>query len=294
MSVEIIVVASVAVQVPRRVAEIIVPVDPESADHRALGVARRLAVASGGHLTLLAVADPDDAIPDEWRTGLHELAGTLGTARVGAKIVRSGSVADGIVSAADDLSTAVVCMSADAAGRWRDAFDLSSSSAVVHHVHCPVVLVGPEARVPAIEDDDPIEELVAFVDTSELADSVVEAAVEWADVLGARLWIVEVIDPSLSVGSDDLRDSTYVARLAAKHGREGVDIEWEVLRGKDPATEIARFLGDDHPLALAILGSHGRSGWAELRLGSTCMKVARDASVPVVVMPVGRGQKAVR
>jgi nucleotide-binding universal stress UspA family protein len=41
----------------------------------------------------------------------------------------------------------------------------------------------------------------------------------------------------------------------------------------------------EHPEALAVVGSHGRSGVAELRLGSVSMSVVHDSPVPVVVVP---------
>lgn len=279
MSIEIVVIATVESGVTRPFDEIIVPVDPESEDRRALMTARTLALATGAHVSLVAVADPDAELDEDFRSHLHALAGSVTPARVSAVIARAPTVADGITEAAADLRRAVVCMTTEAPGRLRDAFELTSSSAVVHHVHCPVVLVGPDAAALA----DPPEEIVVFVDTSELAPRVVAAAAAWARVLGVRLWVVEVVEPDFTAGGD-AHDSNYVARLATGEQRHGLQVEWEVLRAKDPAKEIARFLRDDRPGALGVLGSHGRSGWAELRLGSTCMKTAHDADRPVVVI----------
>jgi nucleotide-binding universal stress UspA family protein len=147
----------------------------------------------------------------------------------------------------------------------------------------PVVLVGPHARTLP---EEPIEEVIAFVDTSEMADRVVATAVDWAEALEARLWIVEVVEPDAGTGNEDVRDSNLVSGLARAHHRDGVDIEWDVLRSKDVPGEIARYLRDEHPKALPMLGSHGRSGWAELRLGSVSMRTAHEAPTPVVVVPV--------
>lgn len=283
MTIDIVVVATVTVRPPRPCSEILVPVDPDSTDHRAVLVARTLALATGAHVTLVAVAEPDVPVPDGWRDSLHHLASVVGPASVSAVVARCDTVADGVIEAADDLSRAIVCMTTDAPGRFRDAFDLTSSSAVVHHVHRPVVLLGPAAVAFA----DRPRDVVAFVDPSDLADDVVRTGADWAEAMGARLWVVEVIEPDLTVGGGSF-DSNYVARLAGKHHRDGLDIEFEVLRARDPGKEIARFLADDHPDALAVLGSHGRSGWAELRLGSVCMRAAHDSPGPVLVVPALR------
>lgn len=280
MTVEIVITSVTVHGTARGFAAVVVPVDPDSSDHRALAVAGRLSLASGAPVHLVAVADPIALVRDEWRTTLHELAARVGVPPVAASIVRATNVADGVRTVLAELPGSIVCMETEAPGRFVDAFELTSGSAVVHHVGVPVVLVGPHAPVT----DAAVAEIVAFVDGSAAATKVVELAAQWAEGFGVRLWIVEVVEPCAGLGVDDFSDSAHVARLAHGLGQRTVPIDWEVLHGRDVAAEITRFLGE-HPHALAVVGSHGRSGWAELKLGSISMRTVHDSPVPVVIVP---------
>jgi nucleotide-binding universal stress UspA family protein len=99
------------------------------------------------------------------------------------------------------------------------------------------------------------------------------------------MWIVEVLDPDDLVGGPDLAETSYVAGLAHRHHRTGVPMEWDVIHAHAPAEGIDRYLREIRPNALAIMGTHGRSGWSALRLGSVAMRAVHGAVRPVVLVP---------
>jgi nucleotide-binding universal stress UspA family protein len=283
MTVELIVVSTFRLDTHIPVREIVVPVDPESLDLRALETATTLARQLGASVSIVAVAAPLIDLPDDWKTTLHGLVAELSPLPCRAVIARSESVADGLLASIGDLRQAIVCMTTEAPGRLRDAFDLSSTSAVVHHVECPVLLCGPHAEATI----SAASAVVAFVDDSEMADRVVATAADWAATMGVPLWVVEVVDPRTRVAAD-VNETAYVARLAHRHQRPGQDVEWDVVHDREPADAIATYLRDKHPAAIAVLGSHGRTGWAELRLGSVSMRTVHGAPCPVLLVPPDR------
>jgi rhodanese-related sulfurtransferase len=54
--------------------------------------------------------------------------------------------------------------------------------------------------------------------------------------------------------------------------------------GGDPAEEIVRYAGR-HPIDLIVVGSHGRTGFSRLLLGSVAERVVRTAPCPVLTVP---------
>ncbi|MEZ5215396.1 MAG: universal stress protein [Ilumatobacteraceae bacterium] len=267
-----------SISIGERADELVVPLDPDSHDERAVQTAVTLARAGGAAVGFVAVAEPDAEVSTDWRIALHDRAAAA-TRPARALLVRSASVADGIIATTSGDGGSILCMSTDAPGRLRDALELTSASAIVHHVDAPAILIGPHAA-PFVR---PPGSVVAFVDPSALADTVVEHAVAWAARLGVPLRIEQVLEPG-DRSTEDVHETAFVARLAARHRRAGVEVEWEVLHAEHPAAAIVDRLGDQMADSLAVLGTHGRSGWRELRLGSVSMKVVHRAPLPVLLV----------
>lgn len=69
-----------------------------------------------------------------------------------------------------------------------------------------------------------------------------------------------------------------VEELAASHG--GLRA---VLREGDPATELLA-VANELKAQILVMGTHGRSGFAHLFLGSVAEKVMRHSSIPVLTV----------
>jgi nucleotide-binding universal stress UspA family protein len=264
--------------------EVIVPIDPKAASQPSLMHAKSLADQFGAGLVLTSVVEPDVRIPDEWRDHLTDLAASVAPTPCRAVVVIDESVADGIIRATSRLDRATVCMDTDAPGRLRDALQLTTTSAVVREAGCPVMLIGPDAT----ERTQPFREVHAFVDGSPTGERAAGVAAAWASAAGLPLWLVEVTCESAPSSDGDVLETNYVARLAHRLAAPGLRTDFEVLHDHHPADAIVSWLRIEHPNALAVVGSHGRSGFSELRLGSVSMKVAHGSPVPVVVVPALR------
>lgn len=131
-------------------------------------------------------------------------------------------------------------------------------------------------------------------DGSETAELAAERAAEEADVHGADLVAVTVLDAGAysrpkSGGWQDFYESVreiaeeHVESVRSMAEERGVRCETEVLEGTahDRITEFAEETGADQ----IFVGTVGRSGLRETFLGSTAERVVRHAGVPVTVVP---------
>jgi nucleotide-binding universal stress UspA family protein len=116
-------------------------------------------------------------------------------------------------------------------------------------------------------------------DGSEVAAHAVDAGLELAKQLGAKVTFVTVVrPPQLNPAEAERALATAAARAEAA----GVPATGLVRTGNEPADEIiaaAAETGAD----MIVMGSHGRSGIAAVLLGSQTELVTKHAKVPVLV-----------
>ena len=133
------------------------------------------------------------------------------------------------------------------------------------------------------------------LDGSPLAESIVPFVLKIAGPLEMSIRLVRVVEPVSPAIGDGMRHSLlpdpetrareakeYLATQAASLRTRGVQVSWEVRRGR-PAEEIldaARTSGAD----LIAMSTHGRSGLGRLLFGSVAEQVLRHATVPVFLM----------
>lgn len=92
-----------------------------------------------------------------------------------------------------------------------------------------------------------------------------------------------VLDPRIYADVDPAQLLGRVDRFARDAAAPDVTME-SMLRADDPATGILR-AADDTRADLIVLGTHGRSGFERLLLGSVTEKVLRKAACPVLTVP---------
>lgn len=76
-----------------------------------------------------------------------------------------------------------------------------------------------------------------------------------------------------------------MARLAEAEGGTSVPIEFEVAEGSTAAAIVEK--ANAMPADLLVVGTHGRSGFERLVLGSVTEKILRKAACPVLSVPPG-------
>jgi nucleotide-binding universal stress UspA family protein len=143
--------------------------------------------------------------------------------------------------------------------------------------------------------------VMACVDCSPFALSVLAHAGAIADAMGSRLTVMRVLEPPAAGQTPpdpiewDLRRreaQAQIARLVAPAG-DAVQIETGVVEG--PAAERICQWAHEHKIDLTVLGGGGNSGWSEWGLGSTARRVAESIPGSVMLVPAAEnGGDAVR
>lgn len=125
----------------------------------------------------------------------------------------------------------------------------------------------------------PVREILVATDFSDEAEAAVRHAVDYARRFGARLHVVHVFSEGEVEVTQLLADTVALA---------APDVPVTVSStGGDPAEEILRY-AQRHPIDLIVLGTHGRSGFSRVLLGSVAERVVRGAAIPVVTVPSPR------
>ena len=262
---------------------VLVPVADEARGRRAIGTARDWARRIGGSVRLVSVVHGEVAVPA--REAMLALVCEEEGVPTSCEVIVGDDVAGAIVAAAGD--DALVCMRTAGSMRPHQGHFGSIAEAIVRRLARPVVLVGPKAD-PAIGRD--LHRVVVPVDGSHVSERALPPAADLAALLDVPIWVVSVISPrdqrraEAELGEPVL-ESGYVSALARDLGREhGIDAEFEVLHGGDPADAILDFASPD---AIVVMTTHGRTGLARLFAGSVTTSVVARAEHPVVVLHPG-------
>jgi nucleotide-binding universal stress UspA family protein len=137
------------------------------------------------------------------------------------------------------------------------------------------------------------------LDGSKLAEAAVDVAAEIAQPAGGNLTLFVAADPEAAAELHKFADAADVTRAMAADAYldqvatrlKGDDVEATKTSsdGTNAAAEIVdRAAAGD--ISMIVMTSHGRSGIGRWLLGSVAEKVARSATVPVLIVPCsGRG-----
>jgi nucleotide-binding universal stress UspA family protein len=133
------------------------------------------------------------------------------------------------------------------------------------------------------------------VDFSESSRHALDEAIDLARRLGAELIVAHVQVPLAPAATDVLVSSREILKAeGAEEAREldswrtyaqerlNAPVHASVLAG-DAAGEIAK-LAADEGVDLIVIGTHGRTGFRRLVLGSVAERVVRLAPCPVLVV----------
>ena len=139
------------------------------------------------------------------------------------------------------------------------------------------------------------KKIAVALDGSACSQQALEVAIGLAQAEGAALSVCSVVDPIVVAGTappspamdivmSDLESAGR--RLVAAAVREGqlhgVPASGETRRGV-PAFEILDFLRRSGADAV-VMGTHGRSGFRHLLMGSVAEAVLRESAIPVIVV----------
>jgi nucleotide-binding universal stress UspA family protein len=167
----------------------------------------------------------------------------------------------------------------------------SVAERVVRTATCPVLVV-PETVSPALDATirPPRHVLVAlhFGDHSQRA---LDAGIELAARLGAKLTLVHVWSIPTSMYAAELpppmidfeKEARDVLDAGLTRAKARVPDAHGTLRSGIPAKEILA-VAQERGADMLVLGTHGRKGLPRMFLGSVAEKVARRAEIPVLIV----------
>ena len=135
------------------------------------------------------------------------------------------------------------------------------------------------------------------VDGSETSHAAVEKAVEFAKAFGSKITVVQalVLDPYIAaeyISASQTNDLIEHARTSieeslaaakAKFNEQGIEVETKLLEGQVIHREIIRAAEELHA-DLIIIGSHGRTGFKKLFLGSVAQSLLGESHIPVLIV----------
>jgi nucleotide-binding universal stress UspA family protein len=139
------------------------------------------------------------------------------------------------------------------------------------------------------------KKVLVALDGSPSSEAVLRFLLEIAGPLDMNVLLLRVLEPVPPVVIEGTRHMVledvegrrreaeeYMAPIASALRAQGIDVSWQVRRGR-PAEEIlaaARESGSE----LIAMATHGRSGLGRLLFGSVAEAVLRQAPVPVFMI----------
>ena len=120
-----------------------------------------------------------------------------------------------------------------------------------------------------------MSEILVATDFSDGARRALAVGANYARLMHARIHLLHV---SAAAGMDAMQP---LADVTAATGR---DVSMTIVgKSGDPAEEIIRYAAA-HSIDLIVMGTHGRTGFTRVLLGSVVERVLRGAPCPVLVV----------
>ena len=132
------------------------------------------------------------------------------------------------------------------------------------------------------------------LDGSALAEKALEVALEIAKPAGGKITLFIAAEPEAAealysfAASEEMTRAmaadAYLDQVVGRLADQGVETTKTSSDGTNAAEQIVE-RAEAEDVTMVVMTSHGRSGIGRWLLGSVADKVARSATVPVVIVP---------
>lgn len=278
---------------------ILVATDLGETSDRVLQAAAALAEVTGADLHLVTVDDAgkdgagDEGRPARRSTDPERLMEAQVRRTVKGRAPASLHVARGrpfreIVGRAEAVGADLLVLGRHARRRMGDRILGSTADRVVRTSPGPVLLVNGPLQLP-------LRRIVVPVDLSENSAAALGAAFRLGLATGSasgERGVVEVIHAAPETPEDPRQAGTAPQRLrnrveefaeADERSHHFAVRPW-VTRGGPPAELLLEHIGKARP-DVVVMGTHGRGDLARALVGSVASRLAREADVPVLLVP---------
>lgn len=264
--------------------EIIVPLAGKERHERALTLAQRLAERWGIPVHIVHIQLQDDPA-DSGHIGAARSAFRARHPKTGirATLAAGDSVADAMAQIVP--STALIVMSSEHA---EDGEAGSVAEGILRATGGPALVLGPKA-----DHEHVAGPVIVALDGSPTSEDALDCAVAFAEAMGERIQLVQIVDPATTQHVARLRaegqrvsESGHLQSVAARLVDAGHNAGWEVVHETNVVRGLiaaARRCGS----GVIAIGTHGDTGLARRMLGSTAMGLVAASSQPVLVVKTG-------
>lgn len=292
---------------------ILVPLDGSACSEEALDLASWIATRSGADVRLCHVREPSEpafsasAVEDEAavRSHFEEYLGVLtrrSSRDLGRPVscrVTMGSPITRLIELAHEAEADLIVLTTHGHGGLSHAWLGGTAEGVARQAGTPVLLVRPGTS------DAPgrfaFRRVLVPLDGSDTAERALRAAADFAQIAGAALHLLSVVElpvelPS-AAGAGTIRLSgvedpaarrtharAYLDAVARRLRETRLQVDAEVRDAISPATAILQAAAEVGADAIAM-ATHGRSRLRRMPVGSVSDKVVRAAGVPVLLVP---------
>jgi nucleotide-binding universal stress UspA family protein len=281
---------------------ILVPLDWTAESTIALPLARTVAWATGGSITLLRVVRPHDAAGlKQASTELERLsAESMETGpRVESAVAEAGNVAHEILAQIQRRHVDLVIMRTHGRAGLNRAVLGSVTQDVLANARVPVMVLRPGCRRITH-----IGKLLVPIDGSPGGTLALSTAVQLSRTTGASLKLLQVAAPATTAmypgegyagmsyydpawDEEALASARgYVDGMVARVRATNVDVEGEACQEPVVVNAIIR-AAEAEPVDLIVMSTRALTGPARVLLGSTADAVVRSAHCPVLLLHRG-------
>lgn len=294
---------------------IVVPVDGSRFAEAALPHARHLARTAGGAIRLvmahhvlpawspaLGFPDAGASLEQETRAREEQYLSTLAAAEAAASgrpvstALVDGAAGDALVHHIEASGAGLVVMATHGRGPASRFWLGSTTDYVLRHVQVPVLVVRPDgdgAAAPLSAG----EKILVPIDASDLSETVIAPAAQFARLLRAHLILLSIVEPAIgsmdpslpfpsaldpaAIEAQRAESEARLERIASGLRTTGLQVECRLAVALGVAASILEVL-EREGIGLVAMSTHGQGGLRRALIGSVTDKVIRGAQKPVL------------